>query len=163
MAIKEDRRLRRETLRHKEAFEFYYRLGAERTLAKVSEEFKISFKSISLWSSSFNWKERIEQRDIQIGKELESNTMDLIIEQKAKYRQVVKLAMKNIIDNIQKGKVKVNMTDLDKLVRLDMYLMGESESTVAVNNNHTLSFEDKEMIKGLGKNLGALVDELGED
>ncbi len=57
----------KETLRHKEAFEYYYSLGTERSFKLVESKFKVSNMSVARWSKEFNWQERIGQRDIENG------------------------------------------------------------------------------------------------
>jgi hypothetical protein len=44
----------------------------------VGNEFTVSRASVSKWSRVFNWQKRIEQRDIEIGKELEKKTLAIL-------------------------------------------------------------------------------------
>lgn len=154
--------IKKETLRHREAFEYYYSLGNDRNMKKVAEKFNVSVRAVNTWGMSFEWQERINQRDIEIGKKLEAKTVDLVVNEKAKYRKVIKLAMSKIIDSIQEGNMSYKIQDLDKLIRLDMFLLGENESNVKIENNHVLSEGDREAIEILGNNLNSLVTELGE-
>jgi len=68
----------KETLKHREVFEFYYSIGDKRNLSSVAVQYKFSERSIAKWSKLFNWQERIEQRDIEIGKELEKKTLAIL-------------------------------------------------------------------------------------
>lgn len=154
--------IKKETLKHKEAFEFYYSLGSVRSYQKVAEEYKVTLKSVAQWSKSFNWQERIAQRDIEIGQQLKEKTMDTIINEKANYRKIVKLAMSQLVESMRAGEMTYRIQDLERLIRLDMYLLGESEANVKVENTHTLSEQDKDMIRELGVSMTGLVDELGE-
>lgn len=154
--------IKKETLKHKEAYEYYYSLGSERSLQKVADEFKVTLKAVAQWNMSFNWQERTTQRDTEIGKKLQEKTIDTILNEKANYRKIIKIAVGQIVDNMRNGDISYKIQDLDKLIRLDMYLLGENDSSVKIENNHSLSDSDKEAINTLGNSMATLIDELGE-
>lgn len=154
--------IKKETLKHKEAYEYYYSLGSERSLQKVADEFKVTLKAVAQWNMSFNWQERTTQRDTEIGKKLQEKTIDTILNEKANYRKIIKIAVGQIVDNMRNGDISYRIQDLDKLIRLDMYLLGENDSSVKIENNHSLSDSDKEAINTLGNSMATLIDELGE-
>jgi len=59
----------KETLRHKEAFEYYYSLGGtatDKNCGKVGAKIGVSCNTIWNWYKAFNWKERVEQRTSDI-------------------------------------------------------------------------------------------------
>lgn len=153
--------IKKETLKHKEAYEYYYSLGSERSLQKVADEFGVTLKAVAQWNMSFNWQERTVQRDTEIGKKLQEKTIDTILNEKANYRKIIKLAVGQIVENMRAGEMTYKIQDLDKLIRLDMYLLGENDSSVKIENNHTLSDSDKEIIQTLGNSMSSLIDELG--
>lgn len=154
--------IKKETLKHKEAYEYYYSLGSERSLQKVADEFNVTLKAVAQWNMSFNWQERTTQRDTEIGKKLQEKTIDTILNEKANYRKIIKIAVGQIVDNMRNGDISYKIQDLDKLIRLDMYLLGENDSSVKIENNHSLSDSDKEAINTLGNSMATLIDELGE-
>lgn len=154
--------IKKETLKHKEAFELYYGLGNERSLQKVADEYGVTLKAVHQWNVSFNWQERVIQRDTEIGRKLQEKNIDTILNEKANYRKIIKLAVGQIVDSMREGEITYKIQDLDKLIRLDMYLLGENESSVKIENNHSLSDSDKEIIANLGNSMANLVDELGE-
>ena len=115
-----------EKLKHTEAFEYYYSLGDKRNYQKVADKFQVSHTSIRKWSKNFNWKERIQQRDFQNAKELKKKTDKAIISEKANYRKIIKGAIGQFVKKLQSGEIEIkNVQDLEKLVKLDMLLMGE--------------------------------------
>jgi hypothetical protein len=110
-----------ETLQHKEAFEYYYTLGESRSIPQVAQKYPISIPAVKKWSKSFNWQERILQRDIEIGKKLVTKTNTTVLNEKANYRKIIKDA----IDSM--GTIKAESAkDLEILVKLDLLLMGEA-------------------------------------
>lgn len=151
-----------EKLKHKEAFEFYYALGDNRTLQKVADEFKVNYLTIMKWRDSFDWMNRIQERDNEIANKIKEETMNSLINEKKNYRKIVKLAITQIVGKMKNGELKYNITDLDRLVRLDLHLLGEEEQSVKVNSEVTLTEQDKDMISTLSSKFGLYVDELGE-
>jgi len=135
----------KETLRHKEAFEYYYTLGDKRNSSSVAVQYKVSERSIFKWSKNFNWQERIEQRDIEISKGLETKTNETIISIKAGFKAEIKVQLSifktmlnKLIKKFKESKeneiIEINKIDdlkivtdcYEKLVKLYLTLIGEA-------------------------------------
>lgn len=110
-----------ETLQHKEAFEYYYALGENRSIPQVAQKYAVSVPAVKKWSKSHNWQERVVQRDIEISKGLEKKTNTTILNEKANYRRIIKETIAKMA-----GVEVSNIKDLDTLVKLDLLLMGEA-------------------------------------
>lgn len=111
----------KETLQHKEAFEYYYSLGENRGYREVAQKFNTSLTTLAKWGKTFNWQERVTQRDIEISKQLEKKTNTTVLNEKANYRKLIKEAITNMND------IKIeSVKDYETLVKLDLLLMGES-------------------------------------
>ena len=124
-----------ETLRHKEAFEYYYALGEKRSFRLVQGEYKVSNKTIASWGKAFNWQERIQQRDIEVSKGLEKKTNKEIINDKANYVRIIKEAMRQFEENLNKKKVPLESTqDIERLAKLHLLLTGEATERDEVLN-----------------------------
>ncbi len=122
----------KETLKHKEAFEFYYGLGKERNLPKVADKYEVSIQAVKNWSKHFNWQYRVEQRDIELSRKLQQKTDDIILATKADYRKIIKAGIAKWISNFKAGKINpTSVSDLEKLVKLDLLLMGENTENIA--------------------------------
>lgn len=116
----------KEKLKHREAFEHYYSLGSERGLRKVAQEFKVSLTAVAKWSIAFNWQERIEQRDIEIGKKLEEKTNEAVVNTKADYRALIKKVVKEFEKRLEAKKIRIaKPEDLSIMAKLDLLMMGE--------------------------------------
>jgi hypothetical protein len=132
----------KETLRHKEAFEYYYSLGLTRTLPQVDQKFTVSLTSVKNWSIAFHWQERIEQRDIEIGKGLEAKTNETILNTKADFRaeikvqlSIFKVMLNKLIEKFKNNEgleienldnLKIVVDSYIKLVSLYLTLIGEA-------------------------------------
>jgi len=132
----------KETLKHKEAFEYYYSLGDKRNLPSVAIQCKCSDRAVANWSKAFNWQERVEQRDIENARRLEEKTDAAVVATKANYRKeiksslgVIKAAIGTAIEN-KKLRSDLSVEDVadlnrltqayERLVKLDLLLMGEA-------------------------------------
>lgn len=152
------KKIKRETARMAEAFEYYYLLGDDRSTLKVSQQFHVNHRTVQYWADSFGWPERVAQRDIEIAQELQRKTLKDIVDTKANYRKIIKIAVKNLVDNLteqdEEGNPKIKVTsiaDLEKLVKLDMLLMGEytevTKTKAETVNQTALSPADRAALK----------------
>jgi len=109
---------------HREAFEYYYSLGNERSVEAVAEKYDCLPDTVRKWRRKYLWDERVSQRDIETG---ESSVTPV----KVDYRVIINLLMENVADRIENGEIKVNtVADFERLVKLDLLLMGEVTSRV---------------------------------
>lgn len=143
-----------ETLRHTEAFEYYYILGGKATdknCSKVGVKFGVSCKTIWNWYKKYNWKGKVEQRNIENSKRLSKKIDNLIVNSKADYRaeikaqmDIIKTLLNEVIQDFKNDKViKINtIKELKKVIecytklcKLDLLLMREAtnEKDVVIN------------------------------
>ena len=147
-----------ESLLHIEAFEYYYSLGNARDIDKVAKAFNKSPRTIASWRAKFGWVERIKMRDIEVSKKLVQQTTAQAIDEKVRYRKIIKLAMAKMIQEIQSEDFKTKgIQDLERLIKLDMLLLGENTEKVEVTNN-VVTEDDRKALNDLSKNISSLVD-----
>ena len=124
-----------ETLRHRDAFEFYYSLGDSRSLPQVAQRFTVSERSVKKWSRVFGWQDRVAERDAKNAEKLAKKTDTTIVAQKAKYLQVVRAAIVGLVEahtDRATGKLVFPCgkggpaADYERLVKLDLLLSGEA-------------------------------------
>jgi len=114
-----------DTLERKEAFEYYYSLGEERSLQKTAEFTGKGFATIKRWSRSLNWTERVKQRDLELATKLEKKTNHTILTSKVEYRGAIRELVEQFKQDVADGVIKIkSVQDFEKIVRLDMDLMG---------------------------------------
>lgn len=115
-----------ETLRHREAFEFYYALGSNRSYPQVASQFTISLTSVKKWAKSFKWQDRVKERDIKNTRKLEEKTDETIIQAKSKYLAIIQNTLYKYEVALQSGDIKINnVKDLATLANLEMSLREE--------------------------------------
>lgn len=116
----------RETLRHKEAFEYYLYLGAERNLQKVSEKYKVSLPTVKKWSHNFGWKNRIVEREQELAERFKKENEDEITQIKRQNLTIIRGFKSKLVNALNRGKVKPKTTkDLERIVKLEALVMGE--------------------------------------
>ena len=125
----------KETLKNKEAFELYYSMGNDRSLAKLKAKLMsskspysvLNLKTFQRWSKNFNWQERIALRDVNNGKELEKKVDKEIVNSKADYRALVKKVVQKFEEKLKDNKIRIERPeDLNIMAKLDLVLMGEA-------------------------------------
>lgn len=149
--------IKKESLLMAEAFEYYYAMGDERNLAKVAEKFECTDTTVGNWSTSFNWQERVQQRDMLIAGEMQKKTIKEIAKTKANYRKIVSVAIQKFSKKLLEDDGGVDLThiaDLEKLVKLDLLLMGEvidKKEIVGTATVALLTDADREAAKALAE------------
>ena len=145
----------KETLRHKEALEFYYALGEQRSYPKVASKFTVSRTSVKKWAKAFNWQGRVELRDIENSRKLEEKTNATVVNSKANYRAIIQASIVKYVEALKAGNVKVEtVADLDRLIKADLLLMGEATDRPEIRKAID-EFSDEELrriIEGRGGN-----------
>lgn len=128
MTTERNRHLVREHPHQKRAFEYYCSLGAHRNYEKVAEEFGVAVSTVKTWGRSFGWRQRIQEREIEIAREVASRTIADEVNHRERNLKIVNVAMVKLAKGIVDGTVKMNMGDLDKLIRLESFLRDEPDS-----------------------------------
>jgi hypothetical protein len=115
-------------------------MGAGRSLASLTGDCQVSEKSLKRWSKEFDWQARIEQRDLENARRLQKATDDTVVAVKAKYRKIVQAAIGKFVQGLQADAVEVaSITDLERLIKLDLLLMGEATD----KTEHAHSLEER--------------------
>lgn len=159
MSKENDGKYTRENIQQREAFELYYSLGDSRTLEQVAEKIGKSTRTLYEWSRRFNWKERVEQYNIEVTKGLKDKTINAVVDEKANYRKIIKLAIMDFVARLQSGEVKVkSIADLERLMKLDLTLMGEVSEITEATTKVQLTDADRKAIYSVADTIKADLD-----
>ncbi len=118
----------REQPHQEKAFEYYYALGEKRTYLKVAAECGVSAGTVKLWGKSFGWKKRLRERDVEVARQVASRTLSDEVNHRERNLQIVHMALVQLAKAVADGQVKMNLGDLDKLIRLEAFLRDEPDS-----------------------------------
>lgn len=146
-------KLSKENELQKKAFEIYYMLGEKRSLRAVAEEIGRTERTVAGWSRSFNWVSRVTQRNIEDAKnrrEEQINTQ--LTDVRTKYRIIINNFMAQLSKDVLDGKIKIrNVQDFERLVKLDLLLMGEAVERTEITGTTELSQADKDRLDMIAK------------
>lgn len=126
----------KETLKHQQAFEYYYSLGPQRSLAEVASKFGVTRPCATQWYQRFNWERRIQERDNKIMQPIREETDATVAEQMKQYRTIIKASVAEYIKRLKDNKIKIDkVEDFIKLVELDMKLNGYISNIIKEEDN----------------------------
>jgi hypothetical protein len=139
--------IKNETMRHKEAFEYYYSRGHDRSIRDTAKAFGVSEQSVMHWSTSFGWVQRVVDRDQINFKKMEKKTNESVVQTKLNYSKIVKACIAQAVDQIKNKRIIIrDIGDLEKLIKLDLLLIGApTEITEVTGQKQPLSEMLKEM------------------
>jgi hypothetical protein len=116
--------LQTEQAHHQQAFEVYYGLGAKRTYQEAAKQLGLSTSTLKLMARSFGWSARIAERDATVARQAADQVMQTAISDSTRKRRIVDMALIKVAKAINADKVKVQVADLDRLLRLQHFLDG---------------------------------------
>lgn len=151
--------LNKENPLQREAFEIYYQMDDKRSLRAVAEKIGRTERTVAGWSRAFNWVDRVSQRELEEHKNEEKTNSILAqtVDIKTRYRIMINNLMAQASRKIAKGELAIrNVQDYERIVKLDLLLMGEStERNETTGTNTTeLSQADKDRLDEIAKLLG---------
>lgn len=139
----------------REAFEIYYHLGDKRSLRAVAEKVNRTERTVAGWSRAYHWVDRVKQREIEDAKNagiasLNAHTTDI----KTRYRILINNLMAKASEKIADGSLAIrNIPDLERVVKLDLLLMGEATDRQDSTGSTELSKADKDRLDVIAKLL----------
>jgi hypothetical protein len=147
---------------HKKAFEYYYSLGEKRTYKAVAKHLGFSLQSLKLWGREFVWKRKLKEREGEVARAMATRNINSEVSNKIRNKQIIQLALVQLAKSIAEGKVKMNLSDLDRLVRLETFLDQGSNAGAdfGLGNLQGKSFEE---LRGMIKTELETLKKLGED
>lgn len=153
------KRVRKETEAQKQAFDLYYGMGEKRSLEAVAAGCGRSTRTIGEWSRSFGWKDRVVQREIEDAAN-QGSVANSVIDAKAEYRKIIRALIAGFVKDYKAGKVRIkNITDFERVVKLDLMLLGEV-AQLEVKSDVALSEEDRKAIFAVADSIKAEMDAL---
>ena len=128
MGEEKARSLVKEQDHHEQAFELYYGMGVKRSFQKVANRLGVSLSAVKLWARSFSWRNRLAEREATVAREMAARALNDEVSRRERSLQIVQLALVQLAKAIAEGRVKMTLSDLDKLIRLEAFLSDEPES-----------------------------------
>lgn len=141
------------------AFEMYYGLGDKRSLRAVAETIGRTERTVAGWSRAFNWVARVTQRNIENSQNKREEAINTqLTDVRAKYRVIINNFMAELSRRVVKGEIKIrNIQDFERLVKLDLLLMGEAtDRTEVAGTSMELSKADQARLDEIAKLMAGI-------
>ncbi len=116
-------RLQTEQEHHRRAFELYCSLEGKRSYDKVAEAMQVASSTVRLWARSFGWQQRLREREAQQTRQIADRVLRQGQADCERNLKIVRAALMRLAKGIALGQVKMQMGDLDRLVRLEGHLV----------------------------------------
>jgi len=113
-----------EQAHHKRAFEHYAAQGPGRKHQRTATDLGVSLAAVKAWSRSFRWKERIAERDAEATRQIADRAFATGAIETDRNLKIVHLGLLTLAKSIREGKIKGQMADVDRLIRLEEHLLG---------------------------------------
>jgi hypothetical protein len=150
------RLLAKEQPHHLRAFEHYYGLGEQRSYERVAAEFSVAASTVKLWARSFGWQDRLRERDLEIARDVAGRAMSDEVTRRERSLQIVHMALVQLAKAIAEGDLRMTLSDLDKLIRLEAFLSDEPESRHELVVNDLRDRSDEELREMVRRELDTL-------
>jgi len=112
---------------HQAAFERYYALGEKRSFARLAREVEVSVASLKAWSRKYGWQDRVRERDATVARQVADQSIQSLMDETSRNKRIVQMALVRLARAIANGQIRMQMGDLDRLIRLQSFLDGYQE------------------------------------
>lgn len=137
-------KIAQESEKAKKGKEIYVAMGYERSLRAVAEALKISTVTVAIWSSCFKWQEFAKAHDDKVHADTLERISKRQSEIKAQMVQLVEKAFHDIAEFNKDGSIKRikynirvrNISDLERLIKLYMLVIGEPTERGETTHKH---------------------------
>lgn len=114
--------MKKERTKHFRVFLKYACMGEKRSLRALAKETSVPLSNLQRWSKAFNWQDRVKRFDKRCAEVLEERLITDIKQQRLAYRKLIKKSINAMGPETQPPR---NVTELEKLIKLDLLLMGD--------------------------------------
>ena len=125
-------------------------------LFRSAEKVGRTERTVAGWSRAYSWVDRVSQREIEEHKTTANNDNILAqtVDAKTRYRIMMNNLLAMASRKIASGELKIrNIQDLERVVKLDLLLMGESTDRMETSGSTELSPESKAKLDQIAKLL----------
>ena len=110
--------------RQQRALEVYWSLGPKRSYQRVAGQIGVSVSTIKSWARQHGWKEQIVEREVQAARQLSDSVQTGPDPDSVRNLKIVRVALMKVAKAVAEGSVRIQMGDLDRLMRLEERLTG---------------------------------------
>jgi len=137
---------RHETLRQKEAYQYYLYLGSDRCLKKVSKKYKVVLQTVRNWSAKQQWKKRLETDEKELYDSLKNRYREKWTNRMEKRLKTIDNSIDLFNDLLDAKGLKLSPTDFINMVKLENLLIGEPTERTDVIDRKKIAQEMDEIL-----------------
>lgn len=144
----------------REAFEYYYALGVDRSYSKVALKYHKALSTVEKWGKAFEWKNKLEERDIEKRKRA---TEQAIVEKELDHTQRnLKIIRRGILEcakAIQTGEIKPSYKVLIDLIEAERKILTGNVGEIHINHRIEIGkMSNVEIEKTINDKLNKLLE-----
>lgn len=133
---------------HRQAFELYRSQGVKHSYAVVAKAVGVSASAVKLWSRSFGWGERIRQQVASEVTARASRVLNSKAENIERNLKIVRAALHRTAREISQGRVKSQIGDLERLIRLEDHLVDQKPEDETESAEEVAQYQRRAMEVG---------------
>ena len=117
-----------ESATHREAFELWYALGADRSLSEVARRIKNSACAVSGWSQAFGWQRRLAHREKVVAELVSQKAVEDEAQSRANALKLCRAVQMRFAEALRDKTAQISAGDFEKAVKLELLLRGKADS-----------------------------------
>lgn len=115
---------KKESLRHSEAFEFYYGLGQNRSQEQVANRYGVTPNAIAQWAVAFRWTDRVADRDQEIAERLAERNKSDVVKMQERHLKGTRAVQGAFFKRLRADTAKVEAKDFLAAANFEARMMG---------------------------------------
>ena len=105
--------------RHEQALLLYQSSGPKRTFKTVAQQLGVSERTVRSWAKQHDWRGQVAEREMAEARRLADQAVTASATQQDRNLKLVRGALMKVAKGIAEGRVRIQMGDLDRLIRLE--------------------------------------------
>jgi len=165
--------VQKENQQQKDAFQYYFQMGGERSYVKVATKFKVAISTVERWGKVYKWQDRVQKLEADVrSKMLEQQVVEKELDYRQRNLRIIKRGILEHAKAINVGQLKPSYKHLMDLVRLEEEIRTGISSRSEVNHTIQLKgltndeisektnkiLEEIKRLKGMRKINGEIID-----
>lgn len=118
----------RETAKHQEAFEYWFRDGNPRTTNEVAMKFGMNISTVDNWKREFEWERRRVDRNAKVSDYVEDHAIMQLGDAKLKFLDIAHTTIDKYVAQLKRDEVTLTPSEFERIVRLAMFLYDQPDS-----------------------------------
>jgi len=115
-----------ESAKHSAAWELYYALGADRSLAEVARRFHTSVQAVQGWSAAFDWQKRLAAREKLVAELTAQKAVEDEARSRADALKICRAVQVRFAEALKLNTAAIGAGDFEKAVKLELLLRGSA-------------------------------------